>query len=185
MAAVPPPAAFFLAAFFEHDRGEWTAPALGRAESILRGSRLACFDNIFGVGTRRAGAKYFYHRSSRMKPQLRLRLGETLPQSAVFDFLHISTVPTNKKLTGVFVLRVIAGDECVQGLQSMNQMLVEQEFKRTINRRRRNLSPLGVHHIEQVICRHRSLRAGQQLKHMRPLRRQTSTTFVALMGSHF
>ena len=87
--------------------------------------------------------------------------------------------PANQKLSGMRAARVRATNECIEGIQAMDQVGLDQEFQRAVDCRWRHFPARSIQAIEDIVCANRLVAVPDQLQYPPALLRKPKSSLAA------
>ncbi len=103
-------------------------------------------------------------------------IGDRSIQVRIADFRRTATGPADQELPGVVGCRLVASDEGVEALDTMDQTVFEQELQGPVDGRRCGASAFALQHVENVVGAHRLVAAPYQFQYPLTQLRQSDAT---------
>lgn len=111
--------------------------------------------------------------------KFRCSLPDHFVDVAIIQFRDRPAFPANQKLSGVWAARVRAANECVEGIQAMDQVGLDQEIQRPIDCRWRHFAASTIQAIKDIVRTNRLVTVPDQLQYPPALFREAKPALTA------
>jgi len=98
---------------------------------------------------------------------------------AIIQFRDRPAFPANQKLSGVWAARVRAANERVEGIQTMDQVGLDQEIQRAVDCRWRHFAASTIQAIKDIVRTDRLVTVPDQLEYPPTLFREAKPALTA------